>query len=186
LFALMAAGAVGCFLGLVVWMLAHRRRPGPGLPRFDATRLYALQALLYLAIATAIGIGLAFAPRSLATLRWAKVYAVCALGGFLGTMILGVAGRHVPVLFWTRTVRAAGIPPAVSPYRLRPLWLQAIELAAWTAGVPSLALALWTESPALLRFAATLLLLAVATSAVNHVLSWRRARLLAAPTVGAA
>jgi hypothetical protein len=184
-FAVLAALAVCCFLALVVWMLRHRRRPGPGLPRFDATRLYAMQALLYLAAATAIGVGLAFAPRSLATLRWAKVYAVCSLLGFLGTMILGVAGRHVPVLFWTRTVRETGIPPALSPYRLRPLSLQAVELSAWSAGVPLLAIALWLEAAGVLRFAALLLTGVVAASAVNHVLSWRRARVLATAADGA-
>ncbi|HEX2465283.1 MAG TPA: hypothetical protein VHR17_11735, partial [Thermoanaerobaculia bacterium] len=80
-FAVIAAVAVICFLGLVAWMLRHRRRPGPGLPPFDSTRLYALQALLYLAAATGIGVTLAFAPRSVASLRLAKVYAVCGLYG---------------------------------------------------------------------------------------------------------
>jgi hypothetical protein len=93
----------------------------------------------------------------------------------MGTMILGVAGRHVPVLFWTRTVQSSGTPPVLSPYRLRPPALQIIELAMWSTGVPLLGFALWNESAAALRTAAVLLLAAVATSALNHLRSWRRA-----------
>ena len=126
-----ARRSVVWFLGLVVWMLRHRRRPGPGLPSTRLHRLYAIQALLYLAAATGIGLALAFAPRSLATLRLAKVYAVCGLFGFMGTMILGVAGRHVPVLFWTRAVRRIGSSTPLSPYRLRP---QPLQLSSWPPG----------------------------------------------------
>jgi hypothetical protein len=175
-FAVIGALAVVSFLALAAWMLRNRRRPGPGLPRIEVTRLYALQALLYLIAATVLGLVLAWAPRSVETLRLAKVYAVCALYGFLGTMILGVAGRHVPVLFWTLSVRATGVPPTLSPYRLRPLPLQGVEIVAWTLGVPLLGVALWLETARELRTAALALLVAVATSAVNHVQSWRRAR----------
>jgi hypothetical protein len=67
------------------------------------------------------------------------------------------------------------VPPARSPYRLRPLALQIAEFAAWTLGVPLLAVALWRETASLLRVGAGLLLIAVVTSALNHALSWRRA-----------
>jgi hypothetical protein len=176
LFAVISASSVVWFLGVVAWMLRHRRRPGPGLPRPDLPRLHALQALLYLALATVLGLALAFAPRSGETLRLAKVYAVCGLLGFMGAMILGVGGRHVPLLLWTHRLRREGVLPEVPPYRLRQPALQAIELGAWSVGVPLLAAALWLEAPAPLSIAAGLLLTAVATSAANHVQAWRRAR----------
>jgi hypothetical protein len=170
-FAVLCAAAVVWFLGVVAWMLRHRRRAGPGVPRFDATRLQALQALLYLAVTTALGLVLAFTPRSTLTLRLAEVYATCGLYGFMGTMILGVAGRHLPVLLWTLYSRGEGVAPQISPYRLRRPSLQAIELVTWSVGVPLLAVALWREAPALLAVAAWLLLAAVAASAANHLLA---------------
>lgn len=176
LFAAIAAASVAWFLGVVVWMLRHRRRPGPGLPRFDTTRLHALQALGYLALTTGLGLVLALTPRSTTSLRLAKVYAACGLLGFMGTMILGVAGRHLPVLLWTRSLREQETLPPTPPYRLRRRALDAIELVSWSAGVPTLAVALWRETPALLSVAAWLLLVAVAASALNHVETWRRLR----------
>jgi hypothetical protein len=173
LFAILAAAAVGWFLAVAIWMLRHRRRPGPGVPRFDATRAQALQALLYLLLATAAGVVLAIAPRSTTTLRLAEVYGVSGLLGFFGGMILGVAGRHLPVLLWTRRMHE-GVVPAFSPYRLGRPAIAALELATWTLGVPLLALAFWLEAPTPLAAAAALLLVAVAASALNHVVAARR------------
>jgi hypothetical protein len=174
-FAAIGAAAVLWFLGVAVWMLRHRRRPGPALPRFDLTRVHALQALGYLMLTTGLGMALALAPRSNETLRLAKVYAVCGLLGFMGTMILGVAGRHVPVLLWTHRLRQVGELPVLSPYRLRRPWIDGLELAAWSLGVPLLAIALWLEAPAPLGIAAWVLLAGVAASAANHVEASRRA-----------
>jgi hypothetical protein len=174
LFAAVAAASVAWFLGVVTWLLRHRRRAGPGLPRLDLTRLHVVQALVYLVATTVLGLALAFAPRSTDTLRLAKVYGVCGLLGFFGSMILGVAGRHVPVLIWTRAMLATG-PPARSPYRLRSPVLAAIELGAWSCGVPLLAFALWRESPPTLSFAGWLLLAAVAASAVSQIGALRSA-----------
>jgi hypothetical protein len=47
-------------------------------------------------------------------------------------------------------------------------------LVTWSAGVPLLAMAMWTESPRLLATAAGLLLVAVAASAANHLEASRR------------
>jgi hypothetical protein len=174
-FAAIGAAAVLWFLGVAGWMLRHRRRPGPALPRFDPTRANALQAIGYLTLTTALGVALAMAPRSDDTLRLAKVYAACGLLGFMGTMILGVAGRHVPVLIWTHRLRQAGELPSLSPYRLRRRSIDALELGAWSLGVPLLALGLWSEEPAPLRIAACLLLTAVAAGAANHAVAARRA-----------
>ena len=94
-----------------------------------------MQALLYLAAATALGLTLAFAPRSPETLRLAKVYAVCGLYGFMGTMILGVAGRHVPVLFWTLSRPSKReLHRRSLPIGLRPLPLQALRASRLDAG----------------------------------------------------
>jgi hypothetical protein len=147
--------------------------PRAGLPRFDPTRAHALQALLYLLLATAIGMVLALEPRSTTTLRLAEVYGVCGLLGFFGGMILGVAGRHLPVLLWTRRMHE-GVVPALPPYRLARAEIAAIELAAWTVGVPLLAIAFWLEAATPLAIAAVLLLVAVAASALNHVIAARR------------
>lgn len=168
LFAAIAAASVAWFLGVAVWLLRHRRRPGTGLPRLDFTRLHALSALGYLGVTAVLGLVLAIAPRSTDSLRLAKVYGVCGLLGFFGTMILGVAGRHVPVLIWTRRMHADG-PPAVSPYRLRSPVIAAVELACWSLGVPFLAFALWREAAAPLSVAAWMLLVAVVASAANQI-----------------
>jgi hypothetical protein len=167
-FAALAAASIAWFLGVAGWMLRHRRRPGPGLPRIDFTRLHALQALLYLGATAALGVVLALAPRSEGSLRLAKVYGVCGLLGFFGSLILGVAGRHVPVLLWTRGMLLEG-PPTASPYRLQHPAIAALQFVLWTAGVPLLAAALWREAAELLRPAAWMLFGAVAASAYNHV-----------------
>jgi hypothetical protein len=133
-----------------------------------AEKLHVLQALGYLASATALGMVLALAPRSTDTLRLAKVYGVCGLLGFFGTMILGVGGRHLPVLAWTRAMLTQG-PPARSPYRLRSSARAAAEFASWSLGVPLLALASWREAAAGLSLAAWLLLAEVVASAANQI-----------------
>jgi hypothetical protein len=89
-------------------------------------------------------------------------------------MVLGVAGRHVPVLIWNRAMLAAG-PPARSPHRLRSPVLGAIGLGVWSCGVPLLAFALWRGSPPTISWAGWLLLAAVAGSAVSQIGALRSA-----------
>lgn len=170
--ALATLGGLVWFLAQVGRMLRARLRAGPAIPRPDFARLHALQALLYLALATALGLVLAFLPASEASLRLAPVYATAGLLGFLGQMILGVSARQLPVLMWihaTVGIRA----PAVSPYRLLHRGLAATELAMWSLGVPVLAAGLWLERPAPIRTGALLLLTAATASAMNFVYASR-------------
>ena len=68
-FTLVSAGGVAAFLGHVAWMRRHSR-PGPAaLPRPDYGVWHTVQALIYLALATAFGVALVVLPLSEATLR---------------------------------------------------------------------------------------------------------------------
>ena len=167
LFAGVVACAVLWFLALVVWMLRHPRPPSRSLPRPDFARLHALQALVYLAITLGLGLVMALAPLSTWKLRLATAYAVCALLGFLGQMVLGVATRLFPVLVWMQAMARSGGPPTHSPYRLASPLVAAVELAAWSAGVPLLAVALTLETAPLIRAGAVLLLTAIFASSLN-------------------
>jgi hypothetical protein len=75
------------------------------------------------------------------------VYGVLALVGFLAQVILGVEMRLLPMFAFTEAFAVSGRMPG-SPHDMPWRPLQAISLAAWTAGVPLLAWGLGSSAAA--------------------------------------
>jgi len=167
-FAPIAAGGVGVFLAQVIRMVRHRR-PGPtDMPRPDLSLGHAAQALVYLALSCVLGVWLALAPTTETTLRLVMAYGVFGLVGFLSQMVVGVAGRLLPLYGWLwgfADRNQAGSPPSL--HRAPSRRLQGVVLALWTFGVPALAAGLALDRHALISCGAGALGVAVVVEAMN-------------------
>ena len=168
------AAGVAVFLIQVVWMLRHPRPAPPAQPRPDIGVAHALAALLWLTAATGIGMWLALAPASEATLAAAMAYGVLALVGFLAQVVVGVSARLVPLHAWLwgfsdRDHRTS--PPSLHEALSRPL-LKA-TLALWTVGVPLLAAGFTWDRLAWISLAAGCLSVAVVLGGANLALGVR-------------
>jgi hypothetical protein len=169
-FALVAASGVGAFLSRVVWMLRHRRPAPAELRRPDWGTAHALQAMLYLLAAVALGVHLAFAPPSEAGLQVAMAYGVAGLVGFLSQIVVGVEARMLPLFGWLWGFADrghAGLPPSLHAAPVRPL--QALVFGLWTAGLPLLAAGLALDRAGLVSVGAGGLFVAVLASLANIV-----------------
>ena len=173
--AALAVGGVSAFLVQVLWMLRHPRPAPTAQPRPDPGVAHALSALAWLAVATAIGLWLAVAPASEATLAGAMAYGVLALVGFLAQMIAGVAARLLPLYAWLwgfydREHRES--PPPLHGALSRPMQMAAVAL--WAAGVPALAFGLAGDRLRWISTAAATLAVAVVLGGVNLGVGIRR------------
>jgi len=179
LFALVTAGAVVHFLVVIGWMLRHPRPPPAKLERPDLGVIQTLLALLYLAVATGVGLFLAFSGEW--QLPWIMVYGVCGLVGFLAQAVAGVGMRLFPAFAFreAHVVRMFGGAPdakhPTSPHEMGRRKLQLITLVLWTPGVPLLAAGLALDHEPTLVGAAWALLLATLAVTVNNVLVVRHA-----------
>lgn len=174
---LLAATGIGLFFGRVIWMRAHPRPAPKDLPRPDLPVGHVASALVCLGLAVVLGLALLLGPEGAWKLRAAMAYGVLGLVGFLGQMVVGVAGRLVPLYAYFRALSAAGFersPPP--PHSLPSRGVQAAILALWTAGLPPLALGLAFDLLPAVRVAAWLLLAAVALEAVHQGAVLRRAQ----------
>ncbi len=168
-FALLVAAGFAVFLGQAAWMMRHLR-PGPAaLPRPDLGVWHVVQALLYLLVAVALGILLAFAPESDLTLRLAPVYGIAGLLGFYGQLVLGIESRILPMFAaYYANRRACGEGPIIKPHEMPRRGLQAAVFVLWSTGLPVLAAGMSLARPGLVRAGAALLLLAGLALAVNQ------------------
>lgn len=174
IFALLTAGGIGVFLRTVLWMKRHPRRPARGLPRPDLGRIHIVQALIYLILATVLGLTLVFLPESLLKYRLAPVYGVVALLGIFAQMILGVSLRLLPLFVWLRASQQQVSPSR--PYDARPAGLQLAVSILWSLGIPLLAVGSYRESTAQLALASWMLLVAVLGNAASQHLVQARTR----------
>ncbi len=171
--ALVVAGNFA-FLSRVVWMLRNRRPAPTDLRRPDWGVGHALQALVYLVLASGLGLYLALAERSETTLALASAYGALGLVGFLSQIIVGVEGRVLPLFAWLWSFADhsyAELPRSLHGTPSR--FLQGFGFLLWTAGVPLLALGLAREQTAA-SWGAGALLVAVLVGFANAVLVvWR-------------
>jgi hypothetical protein len=179
-FAVFAAAGIAVFLSRVVWMLRNRRPAPAELPQPDWGAWHALQALVWLAVAAAFGLYLAFSSPSEAGLRVAMAYGVAGLVGFLSQMVVGVEARILPLFAWLWGFADRAYveqPPPLHSAAVRAL--QALVFSLWMAGVPLLAGGLAFDLAAMVSLAAAGLLTAVLASVVNAVVIltrlWTRA-----------
>ena len=173
--ALVVAG-LACFAGRVRWMLANRKPAPPRIKRPDFAMVQVAVALTCLLISVAMGVALTKAnPVTVVDLM--PVYGVVFLLGFLAQLILGIAGRLLPLATWLWTYADSDYQqPPPSPLITAPQGLQAVTLITWLVGVPCLAAGLSLASVAAVRLAAVLLLAGLVASAGGHVLVARRLR----------
>ena len=185
LFAVLAALAVIAFLAHGAGMARRRVRPATFRRGFDPTPVHAGLALVALALATALGVVLAWRPEDLALRRAIVPYGILALLGFLAQMVFAVTGLLAPAYAWIRRHgggspapwSAAQPPPPALDFRTSLPWLRAV-LAGWGLGVPLLAAGAFVARDGLIRSGALLLLAATVTSAAHLVAlaGWRPAR----------
>lgn len=174
-FAMVAAAGIATFLSQVVWMLRHRRPAPSERPRPDLSIGHAMQAIVYLLAATLVGVGLAFAAPSEATLRWVMAYGTFGLLGFLSQIIVGVSGRILPLHGWLWGFADRGhqeTPPSL--HRAPSRELQWSVLVLWSIGVPALAAGLAFDWLGVVQSAAAALGTAVALGGANVACVLRR------------
>ena len=173
--AVCAAAAVALFLGHLGWMRRHPRPAPRGLIRPDFGVAQALAALAYLALASVLGLALAFSPETTPlTLKLATVYGVCGLLGFLAQMVAGVSARLLPIFAYL--VAADGSDPPPTPHEMPDRRLQAATFVLWTLGVPVLAAGFFLDETRVVSAGGWILLGAVAAGAAGQLAVLRSAR----------
>ncbi len=184
-FAVLCAAGLAVFASRVAWMLRHRRPPPQTLRLPEIGRLHIGASFVWLAVATALGLAIAFAPPSFLRQRAILVYGAAGLVGFLSQIVVGVAGRIVPLWIWLAEIGGRDHrqrPP--SPYSLADRRLQIAIFALWTAGVPLLAAGLGFDARPLIRLGAALLTLAAVGGSWQLWVIWRSARQAVAAAPG--
>lgn len=177
LFGAVSVAAVAMFLGLMASRLQHRRPSPRGLVRPDLTFGHGALALSNLLIAAILGSALLVLPAGATSLRVAAAYGVFALLGFLAQLIVGVGGRLFPLVAWMQShVRSGFVEPDFTQYQLVDRRLQIAGLIGWAVAVPLLAAGVVLPSTTLVRFAASLLLLALLLEGIQRCFAWRAAR----------
>ncbi|MEE8105328.1 MAG: hypothetical protein V3T86_07320 [Planctomycetota bacterium] len=177
-FALAIAGGVVLFCLHVIRMRLDPRPPPKKMPRPDVGMLHAFQAIAYLLFSTGIGVFLAWSPGW--HIGWAMAYGVCALLGFFGQIIVGIAMRLLPMTTWLNAWTASEFQQLPrSPHEMPVRALQWISLVTWSAGVPMTAFGLasgrltWLSAGAWVLLAG---LLAATGSAICVVMQAKPAR----------
>ena len=167
-FALTVIAGFAAFLSQVVWM---RRRPRPrpsGVRTPDPAVWHAAAAFVSLAIAGALGLWLAIAEPSTATLRIAMAYGVFGLVGFLAQMVVGMEGRLLPLFAWYWAYANTGYKgPVTSPHEMAWRAGQELVFVLWLFGVPALAGGLAVDAVPFVRAAAWSLFVAALLDTVN-------------------
>lgn len=169
------AGLAWFFLQ-VAWMKRHPKPTPKDLQRPDLGTLHAMQGIVYLLLAAAIGTTLAFAPPGAWKIHAAVFYGLFALLGFLAQMVIGIAARILPMFSWMHYFVGSDfkdIPP--SQYTMHSRALQGLGLLLWTLGVPTLAWGLSFDRWSLVSGAAGALLAALLCNGINTVLIVRHA-----------
>jgi hypothetical protein len=142
-FAVVVLAGFAAFLAQVVWMLRRPRPRPPRLPASDPAVLHAGAAFVSLSIASILGMWLALAAPSSATLRIAMAYGVFGLVGFLAQMVVGMENRLLPIFAWYWAYANTDFKGPVASQHDMP-WRagQEITLVLWLFGVPGLAVGL--------------------------------------------
>jgi hypothetical protein len=168
MFALTIVGGLASFFSQVAWMLRRPRRRPPRLRTPDPAVLHAGASLVWLAVASLLGVWLTFATPSPNTLRVAMAYGVFGLVGFLAQMVVGMEGRLLPIFAWYCAYANTGYKGPVPPQHEMP-WHNGQELAfvLWLFGVPALAGGLAFDALPFVSAAAWALLAASLVDAVN-------------------
>ena len=182
--ALLALGGVVTFLSTVLWMRRHPRPAPPARPNPDWGVWHAGQSLLYLFVASGIGVFMVASPVAAWTARLAILYGVLALVGFLSQIIVGMENRILPLFQWhTRFAASDFTERPAPPHTLGSQTTRALVFWAWTLGVPLVAAGLALERVTLVAIGGWTLLVALVLQSVNTGLTLMTVRTPAAAIV---
>ncbi|MEX1129838.1 MAG: hypothetical protein WEB50_14810 [Vicinamibacterales bacterium] len=162
--AVLITGGLASFVVQIRLTLKRRLPRPPALPRRDWSTWQTHAALLWLVIATALGLALSIGVPAAWRLTVMWLYGIAGLVGFLAQIVVGMQGRLVPLYAWYRAMDARGGPPEIGANALpsaafaRPIFLM------WTAAIPLLAWGLTFQTPWAIRGGAMLLAAAVTLS----------------------
>jgi hypothetical protein len=162
---------IASFVSTVRTILKHKLPSPPALPRPDWATWQTHAAFVWLVIAAAAGLCLTLPiPASwMIGLGW--LYGTAGVIGFLAQIVVGIQGRLLPLYSWYRTMEAENMqPPARSAHTLASPVLARAILAAWTLGVPLLALGLIGTINPIIVMGSAVLLAGVALNA-THVIT---------------
>ena len=168
IFALTVIAGFAAFIAQVVWMMRRPRPRPPGLRTPDPAVLHAAASFASLAIAAALGLWLAIAETSTASLRIATAYGVSGLVGFLAQMVVGMEGRLLPIFAWYWAYANTDYKGPVPSQHDMP-WRngQGIAFLLWLFGVPALAGGLAFDAVPFVSAAAWCLLTATLIDSAN-------------------
>lgn len=181
-------GGVLVLLGLASFVtqirraLKHRMPRPPALPRRDWSTWQTHVALLWLLVATGLGIALSIGVPGewRTTLSW--WYGGAGLLGFLAQIVVGMQGRIVPLYAWYRAFAArSGVPPERGANTLPSAAFARTILIAWTIGVPGLIWAITAENQPAIALTASVMFAGVAANAAYLTHLVRTAQGNAAP-----
>ena len=112
---LLALGGVVTFLSTVLWMRRHPRPAPPARPSPDWGVGHAGQSLLYLFVASGIGVFIVASPVAAWTARLSMLYGVLALVGFLSQIVVGMENRILPLFQWHTLFAASDFAERPAP-----------------------------------------------------------------------
>jgi hypothetical protein len=173
LFAIVIVFGVAAFLAQVGRMLRHlRSKPAGavGASGLDPAVLHAGAALAWLVCACGLGVWLAAAQISEASLRVAAAYGTLGLLGFLAQMVVGMKTRLLPTFAWYWAYANGGyrhVP--IPPYAMAWRGGQEIVFVLWLFAVPALAAGLAYGAVPFVAAAGWALLAAALLDALNAV-----------------
>ena len=165
--------ALIAFSGIVRRTVRDKRARPPDLPPRDWSTWHTHLALVYLSVATVLGVVVA-ADASSPALLW--TYGATGLLGFVVQMVVGIEGRLLPMYAWYRALeRGDGVLPERSAHRLIVPRLSLAVLIGWLLGLPVFTAGLAHGMPALISTGAAAMLLGTALNAVHVAVLARRA-----------
>jgi hypothetical protein len=167
-FALLIVAGFTAFLLQVAWMMRRPRPRPPALQTPDPAVLHAGFSFACLVAAAMLGMWLATAEMTDATLRVGLAYGVLGLVGFLAQLVVGMEGRLLPLFAWYWANANSGYKgPVPSPHDMPWRPGQELVFVLWLFGVPALAIGLTFDLIPFVRAAAWSLLAATLLNSVN-------------------
>lgn len=168
--ALLIVAGLASFVMHVRMVLKHRLPPPAALPRPDWATWQTHVALVWLLVASGLGLFLSFPGSTARLLTWGWIYGTAGLIGFLAQVIVGMQGRLLPMHAWYGAFEAGGFkPPPRSAHTLASPVLARAIFIAWTIGVPALAFGLARATPVVTAAASAILFAGVVLGAVQSV-----------------
>jgi hypothetical protein len=173
-FGALALGAAAILVTRFLWMLRHRRPPGPGLPRPDPAIGLIGAAFASLVAAALLGGLLLLAPAGEWKLAAATAYGLLGLLGFFGQLVAGAGLRLVPLWAYLGSAVTGATRLSPPPRELAARGLERWICRLWWPAVPALAVGLALEWIPLVRLGALTLAVAILLGLAAHATAWRR------------